>query len=76
MWTIFDTKRRIPDNCQDVMKREQFLNVCEEYSLHAEICLPSSNEKCPTCGRRFTIKDIRIGNCVRNNGKIYHKGCL
>ena len=37
--------------------------------------IPREGDKCPCCGKTFTIEDIKNNPMVRRNGKIYHETC-
>jgi hypothetical protein len=76
LWTITGTKKRVPKDCPKVMTRVEFFCLAKEYSLTAGACIPTSKEKCPCCGKRFTIKDVRTGMCVSDKGQTYHKNCF
>jgi hypothetical protein len=75
IWTITETDIKLPKNYPKVMTKSEFIEMCGGYSASGGTCIPSSKAKCPCCGKRFTIKDIRVGLCVNHNGKTYHEDC-
>lgn len=64
-----------PSELPIVISQEEFYKIVTAIDLSLEPCIPKANDKCPCCGKPFTISSLQE-ELVLLDGNIAHEQCL
>ncbi|MBQ6860696.1 MAG: hypothetical protein IJO08_03520 [Clostridia bacterium] len=65
----------LPEEVPEICTREEFDKIVTFFNSESTPAIPKSGDKCPCCGKLFTIESLKedLGYL---NGKIAHKECM